>query len=409
MDVESILDIKRKNFKSIIDYIRFQDEWQKKDISAELGLSFATVSSTINDMMEIGMVRTTQSTQKTVGRAPKNFTIVPNCFLMIVINIQQPHLILMTAINMKRQVLATSEFHYETDDDIELFIDQLAAFYHSFMEQNSFSDDTVIGIGVVARGLYDSSTGKIVGTFSHLLQNQPVGKMLSARIQKMIWVGNDADFAAYELAFRHHAENLIYIYCDSGIGLGVVNNGRSLSGVNGYTAELSHAPFGELGTECSFCHHTDCLQNDVERSGFLSKYYGRLVAQKDVTQKMWDDFVRNVAAGERDAVNAVMQNARILARIYALLASVLHPEMTVLGGMAEPIYQVMRPEIEREINSRELQAHFIHLMYDPDYQHTVAMGAAETVYYHWKPNLDDLKKRFIQQDEKRSARPETQD
>lgn len=394
MDVESILDIKRKNFKSIIDYIRFQDEWQKKDISAELGLSFATVSSMINDMMEIGMVRTTLSTQKTVGRAPKNFTIVPDCFLMIVINLQRPRHILMTAINMKRQVLATSEFHYKTEEDIECFIDQLAAFYRSFIEENGFLDDNVIGIGIVARGLFDSSTGNIVGTFSNLLQNQPVGRMLSARVKKMVWVGNDADFAAYELAFRHHTDNLIYIYFDSGIGLGIVNNGRSLSGVNGYTAELSHAPFGELGTECSFCHHTDCLQSDFERSGFLSKYYGRLVEQEEVTPEMWDAFVKNVAAGAQDAVRAVVQNARILSRIYALLTGVLHPEITVLGGMAEPLYQIMRPEIEREINSRELQAHYIHVLYDPDYQHTVAMGAAETVYYHWKPNLDDLKKRF---------------
>lgn len=392
MDVENILDIKCKNIKDIIDYIRFRESWKKKEIAVDLGLSFATVSSMINEMMELGMIEAVFSDQKSVGRAPKNFTLLPDRFVSIVINIHQPGIIRMTAVNLNRKLLSAESFSYVNNDDIDQFMNLLGDYYFQFLKANHFSQDNVIGVGIVTRGMYDSSTGRIVGTFINLFQNQPLAQMLTSRIQKKVWVGNDTDFAAYESAFANNTSNLIYLYCGKGLGLGVVNNGRSLSGAFGYTAELSHSPFGELGVECPFCHHTDCLQSDVEQAGFLSKYYGRKVSSNEVTDDEWNAFVSDVEVGVPEAVRAVENNGRIIARIYSLLAGVLRPEITVLGGLPEAFYRVMRPMIEDNMNSREPQKQFIPLLYDRDYQQTVAMGAAETVYYHWKPNLDGMKK-----------------
>lgn len=67
MEIDSIIDIKRKNVKSIIDFARFQDVWQKRDAARELNLSFATVSNIINVLMECGLMEQTEVSLKAVG------------------------------------------------------------------------------------------------------------------------------------------------------------------------------------------------------------------------------------------------------------------------------------------------------------------------------------------------------
>ena len=57
LQIDSIIDIKNKNLKRIIDYMRFRPYSVKKQISIDLNLSFATVSNMINYLTQTKLIR----------------------------------------------------------------------------------------------------------------------------------------------------------------------------------------------------------------------------------------------------------------------------------------------------------------------------------------------------------------
>ena len=214
--------------------------------------------------------------------------------------------------------------------------------------------------------------------------------MLNARIQKPVWIGNDADLAAFDMACRLRVNYLVYLYCKDGLGIGVVNNGRTLAGASGFSPEISHVPYGRLDEECGYCHHTDCLQTDVTRDGYLHKYLGHAVADEAERHAEWNAFIEAVRREEPNALRVTDENAHILGQVCSLVAAVLRPETFVLGGMPQPLFDRIRPIIEEELNSRERHASPIEMRMDPDFQRTAALGAAETLYLRWSPDLDEL-------------------
>ena len=54
--IDNLLDIKSKNLKSIISYMRFHNANTKKQVASDLGLSFATVSNMVNDLITHGLI-----------------------------------------------------------------------------------------------------------------------------------------------------------------------------------------------------------------------------------------------------------------------------------------------------------------------------------------------------------------
>jgi glucokinase len=130
--------------------------------------------------------------------------------------------------------------HTELDDQQRL-VDQIAG----AIEAARTPDTRAVGIGVPS--LVEFSTGRIASSVNIPLEDVPLRELLSERLGLPVYVENDASAAALAEAFdegRLVCPHLILLTVGTGVGGGMVLNGRLYRGAVGMAAEVGHTMIG---------------------------------------------------------------------------------------------------------------------------------------------------------------------
>ena len=83
-----ITDVRAQNVKKILDALRFQDGLTKREIAAQTGLSFSTVSPTCNELRAKGILRESKLSGVSVGRLPGSFSFQRDRFAVCCVDLQ---------------------------------------------------------------------------------------------------------------------------------------------------------------------------------------------------------------------------------------------------------------------------------------------------------------------------------
>ena len=117
------------------------------------------------------------------------------------------------------------------------------------------ADGDVAAIGMAVPGALDLHQGIILNTPNILeWQNFPVGPKLAERFGVPVYLNNDANLAAlgeWKYGAGRGHDDLLYLTISTGIGGGVICNGRLLEGYHGLAAELGHVTVDPNGPPCS--------------------------------------------------------------------------------------------------------------------------------------------------------------
>lgn len=130
--------------------------------------------------------------------------------------------------------------HTELEDQ-EKLVDQIAG----AIEDARTPDTRAVGIGVPS--LVEFATGRIASSVNIPLQDVPLRELLSDRCEMPVYVDNDASCAALAEAFddgRLTCPHLVLFTVGTGVGGGMVLNGRLYRGAVGMAAEVGHTMIG---------------------------------------------------------------------------------------------------------------------------------------------------------------------
>jgi glucokinase len=155
---------------------------------------------------------------------------------------------------------------------------------------------------------------------------------------------NDANAGAlgeYHYGAGRGKASMVYVTISTGVGSGVICEGKLLHGKDGMAGELGHVPVADCGELCS-CGNRGCLETFCsgraiesraqewaarrpERVGRMSELsgHGEITARAVLTA---------AAEGDTAAGNIVQEVARRLARGLLVVIRLLNPELIVLGG-----------------------------------------------------------------------------
>ncbi len=389
LTVDNLIDLKYKNLKSIIDYVRFREYNTKKQIAHELNLSFATVSNMINLLMNAGLIKETEArTSKYVGRFPKFINLNHKRFYIISLDLHLDWCMSLCLIDLARNIISRKTYEAQPFDDVNRLMERVKEVFDDFLGVNGIDPEMVIGAGIIMRGILNEQSDYIVVSENKLFQNQPIKKFMREAIRKPIVMENDTNLAAYFSAISMETDNLMYVYMGEGLGFGIITGGNILRGVRGYSSEIDHIPMGKLHKKCPHCGNYDCLHTDVSRNGFLTKYYEKDYEFKRSYKDEWEEYTKRIRSGDTRAVEVASENAVILGKALATAASITWPEKVVIGGIPQELYQVMGPVVEREINSRKPFEPYITVKHDDQCYDTIAKGAAEMMYFQWLPDFE---------------------
>jgi glucokinase len=145
----------------------------------------------------------------------------------------------------------------------EQVLPRLYAAVQEALGQAQITLQDVTGIGVAAPGPLDNRTGTLYAPPNLLSWHAvPLRQMLQETYQLPVLVEHDANAAAlgeHRFGAGQGCQHMVYLTVSTGIGGGVIANGRLLEGVNGTAAELGHITIDWQGERCA-CGNVGCLE-----------------------------------------------------------------------------------------------------------------------------------------------------
>ena len=190
-----------------------------------------------------------------------------------------------------------------------------------------------VGIGIP--GTIVPRTGLVKNANSVWLNGQPLGHDLELRLERAVRVMNDANCFALSEATDGAAAGARVVFgviLGTGVGGGIVVDGRCIDGVNFIAGEWGHnplpwaAPDEYPGPSC-YCGKCGCIEAWLSGPGFERDH-----AEATGRSMSAPDIVRAAAAGDSDAKSALARYQDRLGRSLASLVNVLDPDVIVLGG-----------------------------------------------------------------------------
>jgi len=194
---------------------------------------------------------------------------------------------------------------------------------------------------------------------------------LGERLGAPVAVANDATCSAlaeWRLGAGRGVDDMVMITMGTGIGGGVVSDGRLLFGANGYLGEFGHMMIDPNGPACP-CGQRGCWERyasgsaialeakRLAREGFLDAVVAEAGSIEGLTSEL---VVAAAAAGDADAVQVLDHFAKWMAAGLANLTNAFDPARFVLGGglsMAAPVFEPMlRRHVAAAVYASNLRA-----------------------------------------------------
>jgi len=197
-----------------------------------------------------------------------------------------------------------------------------------------------VGVGMPSQ--IEFATGTVVASVNIPLEGVPLRDELSRRIGAPVFLDNDANCAALAEAATLGASNLVMLTLGTGVGGGVVIDGRIFRGHTGLGAELGHQVIQYDGPPCQgTCPNRGCLEalcsgSALEREAaavakdFPDSPLGRVAAQRGELHGR--DVVEAADAGDPHALELFDRLGMLFGVGLSSAINVFEPERIVVGG-----------------------------------------------------------------------------
>lgn len=231
-----------------------------------------------------------------------------------------------------------------TPKTVEEGVEVIANLINELLEKTSTSISQILGIGIGCPGAVDSKAGKIIDLPNLGWAKYPLAKDLEKIFSKKVILSNDANVAVLAEAIYGVAkdyDNVIMFTLGTGVGGGMVLDGKLIEGGWSRGAELGHATLILDGLPCT-CGRNGCIERYVSATALIEQTKTEMI--KNPKSTMWAyakdciDFVDGKTAfecskqGDESAIKVVNNYVKYLSESILSMLNIFRPEAFVLGG-----------------------------------------------------------------------------
>ena len=231
------------------------------------------------------------------------------------------------------RVAGVTVLHGHADESPDVVVERMAAAVRQLAVEQRVDLADLAGIGLGCAGLVDEATG-VLHTSPNLpaWRDVPLRDELARRLPAPVVFINDAQAfleAEWRAGAARGALNALFVTLGTGVGGGLVIDGRPFRGRTGLGGEIGHMTIDYDGVACP-CGNRGCLERYVARDAVerLAAESG-LAADGAATPA---EVARRAQAGEPRAIALFAEIGRRLGAGLAGLVNLLEPEVIVVGG-----------------------------------------------------------------------------
>ena len=256
------------------------------------------------------------------------------------------------------ELLDKWEIKTDTSDNGKAVLPDIAQAIDNKLAQEGISKSDVEGVGIGVPGPVRSD-GVVNGCVNLGWGVINVAEELGAQTGLKVKVGNDANVAALGEMWQGGGKgysNLVAVTLGTGVGGGIIIDGRILTGTNGAGGEIGHIHMEDNETEVCGCKNKGCLEQYASATG-ITRLANRRLAKDDapsilrggeICAKTVFDAVK---AGDKVAIEIAEQFGEYLGKGLAAVASVVDPQIFVIGGgvskAGDILFKYIEPSYKR--------------------------------------------------------------
>ena len=250
------------------------------------------------------------------------------------------------------------EIPTRTENGGENILPDIADSINQKIEKEQYEKADIVGIGIAVPGPVNDEgvVNKAVNLGWGVI---PVKETMEKLCGIPTQVGNDANVAALGEMWKGGGQgytSLVVVTLGTGIGGGVIVDGRLVTGAHGAGGEIGHLHVMDGEEEACNCGCRGCLEQYGSATGIV-RLANRVLArtkepsvlrETEVSAKTVFDAVK---AGDKTAVMIAEEFGEILGKGFAMIASVLNPAAFVVGGGVSKagtvLFEYIRPSFEK--------------------------------------------------------------
>lgn len=246
-------------------------------------------------------------------------------------------------VNDRHEIVAFAKCKTACPRPSEEIVADMARMTREAVKKAGITMDEVKGVGVGSPGVCNKDTGVVERAANLGFENLPICAMLSEMLGKKVYIENDANAAAlgeFIAGAAKDVESCVCITLGTGVGGGVIIDGKVFAGSNFAGTELGHTVIEVDGEPCS-CGRRGCWEAYASATGLIRQTRRAMEEHRD--SKMWDiagslDKVDGRTPFEAMRAGDVAGKAVVDRYIYYIavglinMINIFQPEVLCVGG-----------------------------------------------------------------------------
>ncbi|MFI6325370.1 ROK family protein [Nonomuraea sp. NPDC050556] len=347
-------DLRAHNRGLVLRLLRDEGPLPRAELARRTGLSATTMTKVVAQLIEEGNLAersVTDSPEPRIGRPATDVALVPGSAWVVGVQVGVGA-VQIGLCDLLGRAGWTSGFEFAADAPVDPMLDRLAGAIDELVKESGV--ERVLGIGVAAPGPVDPDHRVNLLSVNAGWHDVRFADLLEGALGLATVVDHNVRaMALAEARYGCRERNLLYVHVRTGLGAGVVLNGRPFQpGVYGVT-ELGHLRVVERGRKCA-CGSTGCLETVVSEPYLAAKVGAPIMAALDDHPEVRDELVDYLSTGLAAAVNLLNPEHIRLGGIFCDAPDALLDR--IRGALRDKTFPVLRDSVHLDRSSLGMDA-----------------------------------------------------
>ena len=253
---------------------------------------------------------------------------------------------MLSYINGQRIAILEKQDILITKDNVFTTIDSIMAEFTPKMPPTTHG---LVGICLAIHGIVNQEN--ITFTPYYDLEHIDLVSPLSQKYHTAVYIENEANLTALgEYCFSSDSTNLLSVSIHSGIGVGIIVNGRLQTGTHGTAGEVGHSTLFPHGNLCP-CGNRGCLEQYASNKVLFDTYSH--YTKKELVNS--DIFAKAIRSGEKSALELAQQNVEFLSIGLNNVITFFDPEEVYINSSVYRKIPQLTKDLQQKLTSQFTQ------------------------------------------------------
>ncbi|MDX8044553.1 ROK family transcriptional regulator [Gracilibacillus sp. S3-1-1] len=364
--------VKKENKALVLTTIKEKAPISRATIAQLTGLNKGTVSSLVSELLAEKLITESGTGKSSGGRRPVMLLLNEVAGFTISVELGVNN-ILAVLTNLRGQIVSEKNIHF-SEQNLDDVLPKLYQVIDQLRVEAPISPYGIVGIGVGVPGVV-STIGEVLLAPNLGWKKVPLKQLLVDHYQIPVIVENEANAGAYgEKVYGagQEANEVVYASISTGIGVGLILDGKLYKGLKGFSGELGHMTIEKDGLDCQ-CGNKGCWELYASENALLKQ--AKLAGFADITTE------KLIEAAEQQDPQALSLFDKLGDYIGVGITNILHifnPEQVIIGNSIQQAERYILPAIKQRIEQHAIGFNKgdVHIQTSQLHKYSTTMGMA---------------------------------